>query len=225
MSRPLSDRFFLEVARLGARRRTDPVHFLAVWCAESGLDPAAVNPSGGARGLNQMMPETLRWLGAPANFERLSAEQQLPWIERLIAQSEALIGGPFSSAARYYHANFFPATLARGGAPNTVVVARDANSALERSAYAANVGLDVDHDGAITLADLDAVLLRVRRRHAESVARLAAAVEALQPHEPDQAPRPARARGLEVWIGVAMALGALGIAMHPGARAALRGVR
>ena len=94
----LSDRFFANLAALGARRGSDPAIFMNVWCVESGLNPRAMNPSG-ARGLNQMMPATLVSLGAPAEFENLSAEAQLPWIERLIASGERRNGGPFESAS------------------------------------------------------------------------------------------------------------------------------
>src|SRR5215472_10404755 len=157
----LSDRFFSDLAAMGARRGSDPAIFLTVWCVESGVNPHAIN-SIGARGLNQMLPSTLAALGAPADFEKLSAEAQLPWIEKLIASGERRNGGPFESAARYYHANFFPVTMARGNTPDTVVAAKDATDPRERDAYAFNAGLDADSDGKITLADLATVLERTR---------------------------------------------------------------
>ena len=175
----LTDRFFSDLAALGARRGSDPAIFLNVWCVESGLNPHAMNPSG-ARGLNQMMPATLDALGAPAAFETLSAEQQLPWIEKLIASGERRNGGPFASGARYYHANFFPVTMARGNTPDTVVAAKDATDPRERGAYIFNRGLDADGDGAITLADLATVIDRVRPKYADAFARLAAAVRGIQ---------------------------------------------
>ena len=177
----LSDRFFANLARLGQRRSTDPVFFLTVWNAESGLNPGAKNPNGGAQGLNQMMPATLRGLGAPADFAGLAGEQQLPWIERLIVSGEALNGGPFGSSARYYHSNFYPATMRRGSSPDTVVVAADAADAGERAAYAANKGLDVDGNGKITLADLASFLERAARspKYEEAFFRLADAVDHL----------------------------------------------
>ena len=186
----LSDAFFDALARMGLRRGTNPEHYLVVWCAESGLDPTAVNPRGGARGLNQMMPATLRGLGAPADYEKLPGEAQLPWIERLIADGERLNGGPFQSAARYYHSNFYPATMSRGNSPSTVVVSRDARDPQEQAAYAANSGLDTDKDGQITLADLGALLARLRAtRCQDGFARLARAVAALgvPPVEPTPA--------------------------------------
>jgi hypothetical protein len=175
----LPDRFFTNLAALGARRGADPAIFMNVWCVESGLNPRAMNASG-ARGLNQMMPATLVSLGAPAEFESLSAEAQLPWIERLIASGERRNGGPFESAARYYHANFFPVTMARGNAPGTIVAAKDATDPRERDAYSFNRGLDADGDGKITLSDLAIVLERIKPKYQDAFARLDAAVSALQ---------------------------------------------
>ena len=211
----LSDRFFADVARMGQRRKTDPEHFLVVWCAESDLTPTALN-SIGARGLNQMTPGTLKSLGAPPDFEKLSAEEQLPWIERLIAARETLNGGPFESAARYYHSNFFPLTMARGDSPSTVVVARDADDARERAAYAGNKVLDADGDRRITLADLAAVLARVRatrcRGSFERLARAVAALPAPGPTGVDPPPALARSGGSAA-VGAALALGVLGFAL------------
>jgi hypothetical protein len=175
----LSDRFFTSLAALGARRGSDPAIFMTVWCVESGLNPRAMNPSG-ARGLNQMMPATLVSLGAPAEFENLSAEAQLPWIERLIASGERRNGGPFESAARYYHANFFPVTMSRGNTPDTIVAAKNATDSRERDAYTFNRGLDADGDGKITLSDLATVLERIKPKYQDAFARLDAAVNALQ---------------------------------------------
>jgi hypothetical protein len=178
----LSDRFFADLARLGQRHTTDPAIYLTVWCAESGLIPSAVNPRGGARGLNQMMPDTLRQLRAPEEFEKLPGEEQVPWIERLIGAHEKLNGGPFLTAARYYHANFFPRTLGRGAASDAIVVARDGTDPEERGAYLHNRGLDGDHDGFITVRDLEEVLAVVRARYTgDAFARLERAVAALPP--------------------------------------------
>jgi hypothetical protein len=109
-----------------------------------------------------MMPRTLAGLGAPASFNALSGEDQLPWIERLIASGEGLNGGPFRSAERYYHSNFFPRTMPRGQTPTTIVVASDATDPEERAAYAANAGMDAAKNGRITYADLAAFLNRAK---------------------------------------------------------------
>ena len=204
----LSDRFFSDLAAMGTRRGSDPSIFLTVWCVESGVNPHAIN-SIGARGLNQMLPSTLAALGAPADFEKLSAEAQLPWIEKLIASGERRNGGPFESAARYYHANFFPVTMSRGDTPDTIVAAKDATDSRERDAYAFNVGLDADGDGKITLADLATVLARTRAsKCTDTFARLELAMQALPsaPWEPaslaTSSARNAKAAGALVLAGI-----------------------
>ena len=214
----LSDAFFDALARMGLRRGTNPEHYLVVWCAESGLDPTAVNPKGGARGLNQMMPATLRGLGAPADYETLPGEAQLPWIERLIANGERLNGGPFQSAARYYHSNFFPATMSRGNSPSTVVVASDSADPQEQAAYTANRGLDTDKDGKITLADLGALLARLRAtRCQDGFARLAKAVALLglppfvTPTEPSDPALVARRSAAGPILAFGLVLGTAGL--------------
>jgi hypothetical protein len=181
----LSDLFFAKLAELGERHATDPVVFLDVWNSESGLDPRAENRASHARGLNQMMPKTLEGLGAPANFNELAGEDQLPWIERLITSGEALNGGPFRSAVRYYHSNFFPRTMYRGQTPATVVVASDATDPVERAGYAGNAAMDTGKTGRITYADLAAFLNRAkngnRLAYEAARARLALAMRGATP--------------------------------------------
>ena len=158
----LSDRFFLDLVALAHRHKTEPEVFLAAWCFESGLDPTIVNAIG-ARGLNQMMPKTLKGLGAPADYEKLSGEEQLPWIERLITGGEAVNPGPFKTAARYFHSNLFPKTMERGTGPDIVVYSADAPTEEERVAYQANKCLDVNGDGRVTAGDLEMVMSRTRQ--------------------------------------------------------------
>ncbi|HEY1693082.1 MAG TPA: transglycosylase SLT domain-containing protein [Polyangiaceae bacterium] len=181
----LSDAFFEKLAELGERRATDPVVFLDVWNSESGLDPSAENRASHAQGLNQMMPKTLQGLGAPADFKSLASEDQLPWIERLVAGGEKLNGGPFKTATRYYHSNFFPRTMYRGQTPATVVLGRDATDPEERAGYAANAALDLGGKGQITYADLIAFLNRAknanRLRYEAARARLALAMRGTTP--------------------------------------------
>ncbi len=163
----LSDRFFAALADLGERHGTDPVVFLDVWNAESGLNPHIVSKAPPhARGLNQMIPKTLAGLHAPADFEALPAEAQVPWIEQLIAGGERLNGGPFTTAERYYHSNFFPRTMPRGSSPATIVVASASADPEERQAYAANAAMDHAGKGAITYSDLASFLAGGRRANA-----------------------------------------------------------
>lgn len=218
----LSNRFFEDLVRLGIRRGSPPHIFLSVWCVESGLLPSAINAHSGARGLNQMMPATLKALGAPSDFEKLSAEEQLPWIERLIASLEHANGGPFTSAARYYHANFFPRTMHRGDKPDAVVVAQDAVDPDERGAYEANRGLDANRDGLITLSDLADVLERTKARFALSFAHLALTMRAMRLRDrvPVPTSAPSSASPPDPWIGLLfLGLGLTALAVHKMRRA------
>jgi hypothetical protein len=211
----LSNRFFEDLVRLGLRRGSPPHIFLSVWCVESGLLPSAINAHSGARGLNQMMPATLKALGAPMDFEKLSAEEQLPWIERLIASLEHANGGPFTSAARYYHANFFPRTMHRGDRPDAVVVARDAADPDERGAYEANRGLDANRDGLITLSDLATVLERTKTRFKLSFAQLALAMQVVRMRDLAPTSTPDPPSPTEPWTGLLLlGLGLTALAIH-----------
>jgi hypothetical protein len=155
----LSDRFFADVDAMARRCAMAAEDLLVVWTSESGLNPAAHNPNGGAQGLNQMMPATLKGLGMKEEeiprFLTLSAEAQLPWIERLLVSTIGYLGQAPQSAAVYYAANFYPRSVKeRGTSPAAVLVARDAEGAQERGAYEANKALDLDRDGRITIGDL-----------------------------------------------------------------------
>jgi hypothetical protein len=81
---------------------------LAVMASESGLNPRAYNKGGGAAGLNQMMPATLKGLhySDPRPFQELAASEQLPWV---LAFFKPYVG-KLTSAARIYAFDFLPAT-------------------------------------------------------------------------------------------------------------------
>jgi hypothetical protein len=166
----LSDKFFVKLAELAKRHNTEPAVFLDVWNAESALDPTAENPSTHAQGLNQMLPGLLKGGGPPVEyperlgpFKDLPGEDQLPWIEKLITLGERVNGGPFRTAARYYHSNFFPQTMPRGSSPETVVVANDATDPLERVGYLLKkAALDPTGKGKITYADVTAYVNRAK---------------------------------------------------------------
>jgi len=82
-------------------------------------------------------------------------------------------GGPFTSAAQYYVANFLPVALKlpgiKEGDPNTIIVAKNptephlpnVSTHMESVYYNANPALDADHDGVITYGDIQNVLARV----------------------------------------------------------------
>jgi hypothetical protein len=77
--------FFVELRAMSARLGCDPFDMLRVMCAESQVSASAVNPASGASGLIQLMPFNLPgvgWHGTPQAFRQLTAEAQLPYVER-----------------------------------------------------------------------------------------------------------------------------------------------
>jgi hypothetical protein len=97
--------------------------------SESGINPQARNPHGGASGLVQFMPSTLKnvgYQGDPHEFTQLSGEQQLPYVQKLIENQMKFNGGPFTSGAQYYVSVFWPVGLklpgVRHGDPATPIV-------------------------------------------------------------------------------------------------------
>jgi Transglycosylase SLT domain len=136
-----------------------PLDMLGLMMRESGVRPTAQHHLTKAAGLIQLMPATLKRLGwgsSPEEFVRVSAAQQLAYVYRYFAPY-ARHG--LDSAGRLYQATFLPATLSHGPAPGTVVCAEEGPFA---DAYAANAGLDIDGDGAITVGDLTALIDRHR---------------------------------------------------------------
>lgn len=165
----LPDSFFRELKAISARLPCDPGDLLAVMVSESGADPAAQNPNGRATGLIQFMPATLQglgWTSGPDEFRKLSAEQQLPYVERYFRPHR----GKLTSPGRLYQATFLPATLSNSD--ESTILAAPAGP--RPRVYQSNKGLDVNADGVITVGDLTARINRVKqgRRWQELISRL-----------------------------------------------------
>ena len=148
----LSDRFFIDIIAGCDRLQIDPLDLLAVMMAESNVKASAQNANSNASGLIQFLPSTLRgigWSGTPQKFRRLSADDQLPCVERYF-QPFAHFG--LNTLARVYQVVFLPSSLSLGSSPDTVIVDRNG---VNSGAYAGNRGLDTDGDGAITVGELE----------------------------------------------------------------------
>lgn len=149
----LDANFWPALWNLAAASGTRPEIFLTVWFAESGLDPSIVNKDG-CIGLNQTCPKEIGGPGFPSTpeaYSALPASEQVAWIAPQVLSQVKLNGGPFQSAARYYQANFMPATLATAKRAGDVIASKVGPYAME---YEANKGLDMNKDGKITLSDL-----------------------------------------------------------------------
>ena len=139
--------FMAQVNEVSGRLGINPANLLAVMRSESSLNPRAVNSSTGASGLIQFMPRTAQSLGTSVEaIRQMSAAEQMPFVERFF-RSVRLPAG--ASAGKLYAYVFLP------GRANREVLTQSGENF-----YEANRGLDVDRDGKITIADLDARLMR-----------------------------------------------------------------
>ena len=102
----LPDAFFTGLLAVAAAIGTQAQYLLGVMKAESDIRSDAVNPHGHATGLIQFMPDTQQRLGWTAGWEafsRLSAIEQLPFVQRYF-QPYARHG--LNSTGRLYQATF-----------------------------------------------------------------------------------------------------------------------
>jgi hypothetical protein len=167
--------FYQKLLEVSNDVQMKPEDLLNVMAVESGIDPTAHNQGGNASGLLQFMPSTLKNLGfkgTHADFRQLNGVDQLDYVKKLIQSNMKFNGGPFTSAAQYYVANFLPIALKlpgiKNGDPNTIIVAKNPDKPhlpgisthQESIFYNSNPVLDADRDGAITYGDIQTVLNR-----------------------------------------------------------------
>lgn len=182
MPASLGKDFYPKLVQISSEVGMTPEDLIAVMISESGMNAGASNPNGGATGLIQFMPNTLKSLkyeGSSKDFGKLNGEAQLDWIKKYILNQTKMNGGPFTSAAQYYVANFFPVALKlpgiKKGDPSTIFVEENPKTVSvngkiyskkyydvgiklhpksEISAYKANPGFHGSVPGAISYADM-----------------------------------------------------------------------
>ena len=203
----LGDDFYPQLIAMCKRIQMHPEDLLAVMELESGMDPAIPNhASGKAVGLIQFMPSTLRGLGLSGSDAEVAGKvrgmtgtEQLKLIEQYIKGQMKINGGrPFKSAAQYYVANFWPVALrypkVRANDPSAVIVSQNGprHPHNEPAAYNENKGLDLDHDGKITLGDLMTWMDQIKQRGAYKnlLSSLEAAGHRPDPGEPETREQP-----------------------------------
>jgi hypothetical protein len=146
---------------------TRAANLLLVLWSESGLDPHAAFrlPDGFplAVGLNQITPPNARAMGITESERvgllKLSPFDQLPYVARSIRSAAPRVTS-YGDAGALYQCNFAPGTLRQGSADGVVMYQQGRDG----DAYRLNSGLDVNHDGSITVGDLRAML---RKRAAD----------------------------------------------------------
>ncbi len=148
---------FYRVLVEGSKGAFDPVWLLGLMASESSLDPTAYNKNGGAQGLSQLMPQTLRNLGVAVDgFRHLPPEVQIKTTLAYFKewQTRFKLTG-WDSRAQMYLINFMPALLPVATAPDSIIVSKDRSPVI----YAANAGLDANKDNRISLAELDIAIV------------------------------------------------------------------
>lgn len=154
-----SPEFRSELWRMAQRLGLNADYIAAVMSHESGVNPAATNPKGGATGLIQFMPSTAVVLGTTTDALRsMSAEEQLKYVERFFKPVASKIrpGVP----GDYLMATFMPAFI--GKPADTVLFTRG------EIGYEQNAGFDHAGKGTIVISDvtgdIDALVSKARMR-------------------------------------------------------------
>lgn len=137
--------FATALAEVAQRLGLDPNYIGAVMSLESGFDPSATNPHGGATGLIQFMPDTATMLGTTTSALRgMSAVQQLRYVEAYYKRVGRGIRPDV--AGDYYMATFMPSFI--GSSADTVIASAG------EPVYDENKILDATHDGVLTVGDV-----------------------------------------------------------------------
>lgn len=140
----LSPEFIKGVAAVAQRIGTSPENLLAVMGFETGgsYSPSKVNPSSGATGLIQMMPQWSKQLTGHTTKQLagMSQMEQLKYAEKYLKAN--IRGRDVSSLEDLYMSVLMPS-----------YVGKSKNAALPSWAYRQNRGLDIDKNGQISIAE------------------------------------------------------------------------
>lgn len=148
--RETSEAFKERLVEIASELGLDASALAAVMKLESGFDPKARNPSGGATGLIQFMPKTAELLGTTTDaLAMMSAVEQLEYVKKFYEPFR----GRIVDEGDHYIATFMPAFL---GKPRNSTIAEKGSPV-----YDQNAGLDVTDDGILTVDDVKRKLERV----------------------------------------------------------------
>mgnify|MGYP006168308883 FL=1 len=137
--------FRVKVREITSRLSFDPNWLMAVMGFETGytFSPAARNPGSTATGLIQFIESTARGLGtSTAQLARMTAVGQLDYVESYYRP----YNGRIRNLGDAYLAVLWPVAVGR---PDSYVMWERDSGPYQRE-YAANSGLDVNHNGVIT---------------------------------------------------------------------------
>jgi len=145
------------VVNLANSLNFDVNSLLGVMSSESGINPKAVNPTGGATGLIQFMPATARALGTTVEaLRQMTGVQQLEFVRRFFLPHKDRIRR--DEPGDYYIAVFLPAYL--GSLRGTVLGVKDSAEIMPKTKftrgkiYAQNSVFDSPKRGFFTIGDV-----------------------------------------------------------------------
>lgn len=183
----VSPEFRKRVRDIAAEVETSPSWLMACMAFETGrtFSPSVRNPGSSATGLLQFMESTARGLGTTTEaLARMTALEQLEYVLAYFKPFTGRLG----TLADVYMAILWPPAV---GQPDDYPVFKD-----KHAAYAANKGLDINHDGAITKAECTAFVDRMLAEGLEAGNRAFEPIadpEVIQPATPiEDRPQPAK---------------------------------
>lgn len=106
----LPDSFWQKFVAGAAANNMKPEDLATMLIMESGFDPSAMPPPPNvAKGLNQLIRSSAKVLGMTDaefdNYDKLSAEDQLPWVFKYFQKQSGMVGGKWESVTQMYAAN------------------------------------------------------------------------------------------------------------------------
>ena len=155
--------FRAKLYRIATELNVPPGELAALMGFESRwtFSPSVKNPSGGATGLIQFMPDTAKRLGTTtADLAKMSGFQQLDYVQKYLARM-----GKWRIPGDTYLMVFWPSGV---GKPDDYLIGEKGNMSLVPGAqfsrnkvYEQNKGLDSDGNGRITAGDVRKKVLTV----------------------------------------------------------------
>jgi len=142
----LQDAFTKRMYEIKDRLGIEPNWLMVVMLYESGVNPAAVNPVGGATGLIQFMPTTARGLGTSTEALRMMDHvQQLDYVEKYYRP----YAGKIKSGEDLYLINFYPYAIYQ---PDSYIIGSEKGMGYAKKVYEQNAGVrrDTNKDGYIS---------------------------------------------------------------------------
>ena len=148
----IRSQFSIRIAQIAKDLSTDANWLMQVMKSESGLNPQAQNPTGGAVGLIQFMPATAAGLGtSSASLLAMNHVQQLEYVRKYFLPYR----GRLNSYYDVYLVTFFPVAV---GKPDSWVFQSSGLSAALIAKQ--NPGININKDQKITIAEFKEYLRR-----------------------------------------------------------------